>query len=1049
MPVRVLPPHPSLDQLKRQAHELHRAHRDRDASAAARIAAHHPELRARSLDAVQNGAMALTDAQLVIAREYGFPSWRALKQHVETVDVVRGLAPHPHFDEALAALDAGDVRKLRAMLTADPSLAHARARLDPPYDYFTGATLLHHVAGNPDRTRPLPSIIADLARALLDAGADVQATTLGPDGGTVMGLLTTSKRASDQGFSGPLMDLLLERGAALDLHSDDALHVALANDALRAAERMLELGARIDVIIAGALGRMDLIEAAFGADGRLLARSRRGGVELPERDAIGLALLFAYVRHQERAVDFLLERDGNWNVTGVGNGTVLHRAAWNGDLRMVQRLVERGTDLSVRDASFGSTPLGWADYNGQREVFEWMRAHCRIDLHDAVAFGFREQVEARLREAPTAVDVRRDQWDLPQATALHCAARTKRTDIAQLLLEHGADPNALAGNGLTPLDVADFAGARGVVRLLEQRGGRRTPDADRSSGHPQLKTFEKLASDLLDAYRTGAEAALERLRAFFRARVTLPDLRRAVRLRLQKDGGTAGDKAPSEITASEARDVVAGARGFGSWSELAASIIGTGRTWNRPAYTIDRSESRLVIGRLLEDAEWDAVLQVMSDERLERLDAGGQMTDAVMARVSELTTISALQLGGSRRLTDIGLRHLPKLTGLKWLNLSGCGFTNAGLSVLRDLPALETFELHWHRGVTDEGIAHLADCGQLERVDVMGSPVGDGLLAAMRGKARLCHLKTGTRVTDAGLPHLHAIPRFSGWHGGEPRYSLMEAEAGPTHLTLDGPFTDRGLAALRGLDGVFGLSFFWHARAFTSGGLAVLASLSNLGFVGCEGERCTDEAMPSLAAVPGLRMLQAQGTVATDTGFDALARSATLEYLWGRDCPNLGGRGFAALSQMPSLRGLGVTLKRVGADVARLPDFPALRELMPMDASDDDFQHIGGCGQLERLWCMYCRDTTDAATEHIASLPALRTYYAGQTRITDRTLEMLSAMTTLESLEFWNCADITTDGAARLASLPRLQEVAFDNCRHVAPEVVSLFPRHVRVRHTI
>lgn len=483
MPVRVLPPHPSLDQLKRQAHQLHRAHRDRDASAAARIAAHHPELRARSLDAVQNASIALTDAQLVIAREYGFPSWRALKQHVDTVDVVRGLAKHPRFDEALAALDTGDVQKLRTLLTADPSLARARSRLDPPYDYFTGATLLHHVAGNPDRNRALPSNIVDAARTLLDAGADVEATTLGPNGGTVMGLLMTSKRASDQGLSGPLMDLLLERGATLDLQSDDALHMALANDAPRAAEKMLELGARIDVIVAAALGRMDLLEAAFGDDGRLLARPRRGGVEVPERDSIGLALLFAYVRQQERAVDLLLERDGNWNVTGVGNGTVLHRAAWDGDLPMVQRLVEAGADLSMRDASFGSTPLGWADYNGQREVFAWMRTHCRIDLHDAVAFEFRDQVEARLREAPTAVDVRRDQWDLPRATALHCAARTKRTGMAQLLLEHGAEPNALAGNGLTPLDVAEFAGARGVVRLLEQHGGRRTPDIDRSSGY--------------------------------------------------------------------------------------------------------------------------------------------------------------------------------------------------------------------------------------------------------------------------------------------------------------------------------------------------------------------------------------------------------------------------------------------------------------------------------------------------------------------------------------------------------------------------------------
>jgi hypothetical protein len=97
---------------------------------------------------------------------------------------------------------------------------------------------------------------------------------------------------------------------------------------------------------------------------------------------------------------------------------------------------------------------------------------------------------------------------------------------------------------------------------------------------------------------------------------------------------------------------------------------------------------------------------------------------------------------------------------------------------------------------------------------------------------------------------------------------------------------------------------------------------------------------------------------------------------------------------------------------------------------------------------MYCRETTDAATEGIAGLPALRTYYAGQTRITDRSLAILAAMHTLEALEFWNCAGITDDGAAMLAALPRLREVTFDDCRRVTAEVTSRFPPAVRVHHS-
>ena len=51
--------------------------------------------------------------------------------------------------------------------------------------------------------------------------------------------------------------------------------------------------------------------------------------------------------------------------------------------------------------------------------------------------------------------------------------------------------------------------------------------------------------------------------------------------------------------------------------------------------------------------------------------------------------------------------------------------------------------------------------------------------------------------------------------------------------------------------------------------------------------------------------------------------------------------------------------------LAAFPSFPALRELTPIGVQDAGFRHIGRCERLERLTCMYCRDTTDRATEHI------------------------------------------------------------------------------------
>ena len=140
-------------------------------------------------------------------------------------------------------------------------------------------------------------------------------------------------------------------------------------------------------------------------------------------------------------------------------------------------------------------------------------------------------------------------------------------------------------------------------------------------------------------------------------------------------------------------------------------------------------------------------------------------------------------------------------------------------------------------------------------------------------------------------------------------------------------------------------------------------------YLGCQGELCDDDAMRHIASLPKLRMLMGQGTIATDEGFRSLSRSQTIEYIWGRECPNLKSEGFVALSRMPALKGLAVSCKFVDdAALASLPDFPVLRELLPIDVSDDGFRHIGRSQRLESLILMYCRDTTDVATGHIRKI---------------------------------------------------------------------------------
>lgn len=56
----------------------------------------------------------------------------------------KGPSPPPLFNAAVAAMDGGDLPGLRKLLKEAPELVRARGNLEPPYDYFTAATLLHH-----------------------------------------------------------------------------------------------------------------------------------------------------------------------------------------------------------------------------------------------------------------------------------------------------------------------------------------------------------------------------------------------------------------------------------------------------------------------------------------------------------------------------------------------------------------------------------------------------------------------------------------------------------------------------------------------------------------------------------------------------------------------------------------------------------------------------------------------------------------------------------------------------------------------------------------
>lgn len=506
-----------------------------------------------------------------------------------------------------------------------------------------------------------------------------------------------------------------------------------------------------------------------------------------------------------------------------------------------------------------------------------------------------------------------------------------------------------------------------------------------------------------------------------------------------------------------ARILVAGLFGFETWDDLLAASAASGPgsapglSSTPPFHAIDEATGVVRIRQPMSERDWDTLIGIIRDRALTGLEAANMMDDRAMARLADVPGIRMLKMHGSDRLTDEGLRYVEKFVDLEEIELGGWNspMTDTGFAALRGLPRLRAVHSWWSRHLTDAGVkTTLMECPSIEDANFGGTSLGDGLIDAMAGKAGVWRVFCGDGVTDAGLARLRDIPRFRRWDGGERRYSLLEFDARPTYLAAKGPFTAHGLRAFADLEGVFALNIHWTTSGMASSDLAALRAAPNLGFLAIDGDLTDDEAMRQIGQLPHLKMLLAQEPVAGDEGFAGLGRSKTLENFWARECPNLTGRGFAALAGMPSLEGLAASCKFVADDaLALLPRFPSLRALMPMDVSDDGFRHVGKCERLEELWCMYCRDTGDAATGHIAGLK-LKTYYAGATKMTDRSLEILSRMPTLEHIQLHACHGITDAGAHRLASLPRLRRLEFEGCRNLTRAAATGFGPQVRVTYS-
>lgn len=350
----------NLEQARKQAKELVKAHAAGDPRTLDAIRWTHPRFRDQSAEVIAQGPFVLADAQLIIARTHHFESWRALRAYVETI--TQNDPSVGGFEAAADRIVAGDLEGLRAMLTRRPVLITQRSTR------AHHSTLLHYVSANgvEDYRQITPDNILDVTRLLLDAGADVNATSDAYGGGSsTLGLVSTSAHPRARGVQIPLIDLLLERGAKIDGEDDlpNLVSGALANGCPEAALALAARGARVNTLYAAAgIGDLARVHAMFAAASR------------PRRER---AMIVAAQQGHVEIVRYCLDR--GVDVAASDGMTALHQAAAGGYLDLTALLLERGANLEALNV-YGGTVLSstiWFAYHVIDQDFR-MRNYPRV-----------------------------------------------------------------------------------------------------------------------------------------------------------------------------------------------------------------------------------------------------------------------------------------------------------------------------------------------------------------------------------------------------------------------------------------------------------------------------------------------------------------------------------------------------------------------------------------------------------------------------------------------------------------------------------------------
>ena len=389
MDLRALPFRSPLSAFEQQAGELLSSHGAADPAAIDLFHRKHPRFLDEKIkwlpkaipdSEIGDAPLTLDDARLTIARYYDFLDWSSPAAWVEAISQEGGVSK---FESAVEAVVNGDLGALQDALRRAPRLVSARSNrvccFDPPVHR---ATLLHYVAANgvEGYRQRTPANAVEIARTLLQAGAepDALADMYGGEC-TTMSMLVSSSHPAKAGLQVPLVELLLNFGAAIEGRGTrkwgGPLFIALTFGMIDAAKALAKRGARIDLPSAAGLGLVDdAIRLLPSADDA--ARHR--------------ALSLAAQQGHAEIVHLLLDAGEDPNrynpESNHPHTTPLHQAVLGGHETVARLLVACGVRLDIPDTIWGARPSVGHFTAVERRRHGWLSACDRSAHRNSLGF---------------------------------------------------------------------------------------------------------------------------------------------------------------------------------------------------------------------------------------------------------------------------------------------------------------------------------------------------------------------------------------------------------------------------------------------------------------------------------------------------------------------------------------------------------------------------------------------------------------------------------------------------------------------------------------